>query len=352
MPNGVDEELEEDNQGTPTEENTGDTENTGTTDENEDTGVVDNPVELNIRGNNNKLFQARVFLEKNKQVYGAEVVLFDKNAEEINRILITDETEYEAFNKYVTLMNKAYVPYTVKDEEIVDVLSTYDENSDEYVKAESSWSELSKKKDLKTILENKISLTDPDTHIASYIDGGQTIINATHLNGLDSGEFSKPGHNHDGRYLDESHRTVIGVNGGLGHLRLVDNLTTSETNGGQVLSAKQGKELNTRLKKVEKSSSWVTKKWVKTKHLTYHVNEGLKLVIVDYNREGYTGLKKDKGKVPLHTGFPYKPTERAITPLYRGDVSFYIGTGGTVTLYSLTNIDKIDIKCQLMYHYK
>lgn len=62
MPNGADEELEEDNQGTPTEENTNN--NDTTTDDSNDDEVVDNPVELNIRGNNNKLFQARVFLER------------------------------------------------------------------------------------------------------------------------------------------------------------------------------------------------------------------------------------------------------------------------------------------------
>lgn len=348
MPNGADEELEEDNQGTPTEENTNN--NDTTTDDSNDDEVVDNPVELNIRGNNNKLFQARVFLEKNKQVYGAEVVLFDKNAEEINRILITDETDYEAFNKYITNMNKAYVPYTTNDVGIVDTLSHYDEDSDEYIEADSRWSELSKKNDLKTILENKISLTDENNHITSYLDGGQTIINATHLNGLDSGEFSKLGHNHDDRYLDPSHSYTVGVNGSLGHLRLVDNLTTSETNGGQVLSANQGKELNTRLEKVERKYGWRTEKW--GKYVTYHINEDLHLIAVDYDRENFTGLKRDKGKVPLHTKFPYKPTKRVISPLYRGDVSFYIGSDGSMNLWSLSYLDSINIYCHLVYYYK
>ena len=55
-------------------------------------------------------------------------------------------------------------------------------------------------RDLKTILENKISLTDPSLDITGYTDMGYTIINATHFDGKLSGEFSKEGHHHDGRY--------------------------------------------------------------------------------------------------------------------------------------------------------
>lgn len=341
MVNGADDELVSDNQGNPSDEEI-------------EESIVEDTVTLTTRASNNKLFQARVLLEKDKEVYGAEIILYDKNAEEINRILITDETKYETFNKKVDMIGKAYVPFAYHDVEIVETLSETTEGSDEYVQADGEWSELSKKKDLKTILENKISLTDPSTDIVGYTDLGYSIINATHLNGLVSGDFSKVGHHHDGRYLDSNHSTAIGINGKLGHLRLVDNLTTSEINGGQVLSANQGRELNNRLKKLESRFQWKkVKNWDGNNHVNYRVNEDLKLCVVDYTWNEYTGFKKDPSTNVLHKkAFPYKPTQRCVSSLYRGDVAMWINKAGEFRIRSLSKFDKLNINAQFIFFYK
>ena len=330
--NGVaDSELESDAQTSPTSED-----NTGVNEED--------------RGKTDKLFQARVFLEKEKNVYGAEVILFDKDAKEIDKILITDETDFDKFVKLLQNIQKAYVPYTTDDVEIIKILSEYDEDSDEYIRADKMWSALQQKGDLKTILYNNANISEEEEE--SYENDNYTIINSTHFNGMSSDRFSKDGHMHPD-YLTKEHQRAVGIRGELGHVTLVDNLVTSDVSDGKVLSANQGRVLNEEINNLKKKYSWSAVKSVGN-YITYRVNTDLKLVQVVYSRNDYTGLKKDVGKhLLLDAGkFPYPPHSRVISPLYRGDITLYFNSDGSVYIYNLSKKDKINIHVQMMWKYK
>lgn len=317
-----------------------------------------------VRTTEDKQFQARVFVEKENNVYGAEVILFDNKEQKIDRILITDATEFDNITSFLKNIQKAYVPYTKHDGEIVKILSENDPNSDAYLQADTEWSNLSKLEDnsLESILKNKISTNDINIDTQSYLNSGLTIINATHLNGFDSSKFSKEGHIHD-NYLQRSHENLIGgvqPSDGLGHVRLVDNLTTNSIGQGQVLSANQGRILNEKISQVDSKNQWSG--WLKPsnteakKYLKYKVNKDLRLVVCNYSRDGFTKFKSSsmstielhgEGTIPKE----YQPSGRVSIPMYRGDVTLYIRTNGSVNVYNLTKIKEINLYGQLMWHY-
>ena len=70
-------------------------------------------------------------------------------------------------------------------------------------------------------------------------------INASRLNGMDSGQFAKREHTHDG-YLVKSHEDVVGGVGSRGHVEIVDNCSSSGVKG-KALSANQGRLLSERI---------------------------------------------------------------------------------------------------------
>lgn len=334
-------------------------------DENTNTNTNNNlTVTGDVRTNEDKQFQARVFVEKEDNVYGAEVILFDNKEQKIDRILITDATEFDNLTNFLKNIQKAYVPYTKHDEEIVKTLSENDPNSNAYLQAETEWSKLSKLEDnsLESILRNKIPSNDENVETQSYLDSGLTIINATHLNGLDSSKFEKAGTFDPNLYLGVSHERLIGgVNtDSVGHVKLVDNLTTTNISRGEVLSANQGRVLNERIDDINSKNKWSD--WIKPtdskakKYLKYKVNKDLRLVVCNYSRESFTNFKSSSMKnIELHGAgtIPpsYQPTGRVSVPMYRGDVVLYIRTNGSVNVYNLTKIKEMNLYAQLMWHY-
>lgn len=305
---------------------------------------------LVVDKNKDKIFQARVFHEKNKQVYGAEIILFDDEKDVIDTILITDKSDFDSYASLVDNLQQAYTPLTKQDADnllILQRLASGDisETSEEY--KNMTWSNLHSIRYLDDILKN----------INQSVE-----INATTLNGFNSGQFAKSTDVPDTRnflnknehYSDEY--KLPATTQRHGHAIIVDNLNTNDVSDGKVLSAKQGYILNNNIKSVDNkiSNTW-NAKTKKNDYLTYRVNPFLRLVVCNYNRKDYKGLKSEIGKHILHKAgaIPeaYRPTSRVITSLYRGDVTLYYNTDGSVNIYNLTKHNSINIHAQVMWHY-
>ncbi len=310
-------------------------------------------------------FQARVFHEKNNQVYGAEIVLIPENtAHPIETILITDNIKLESFNGLVQNMEKCYVPYTEDD---VDNLEIYkkiasgelSETSADY--KNMKWSKLHDKGDLKTILENNINLSDDD--LKNYERDNITVINASHLNGFNSGDFVKSDQLYDiikDNFTEREHKTLQASTSRAGHALIVDNLNENRLSGGRVLSANQGRILNNNIISLENkiNSSWSSERVLKksaNEEITYKVNSLLRLFVCIFRRTNYRGLQSDVGNHLLYgentIPEPYQPLGTITTPVGRGDIVLSFDGGGSIYINNLTRHDRIDINVQVMWHY-
>ena len=308
--------------------------------------------DLTIDKNKDKLFQARVFHEKNKQVYGAEIILFDDDTKVIDSILITDKMDFDSWTSLIENMQNAYVPFSEQDKNNLDTLSKLksgeiDETSEEY--KNMAWSSLHDIGYLDEIL--KYGLTESD------VENIHVPINASHLNGYQSGDFAKSLHDHDSRYLKvDGHEKIIATTETVGHSLIVDNLNETSLAGGKVLSANQGRVLKNEISKVDTKLNSIWSNVIKPNdYISYRYSSLLRLVVCNYKRSEYTGLKSETGLHKLHkeNRIPEycQPTARVITPLYRGDVTLYFNTDGSISIYNLTKHKSININAQVMWHY-
>lgn len=303
----------------------------------------------------NKIFQTRVFHEQNNEIYGAEVILFD-DKEEIERILITDEIKLESFNALINNMEEAYVPYSQKDLANLEILkkvasNQLDTSSDEYKLM--TWSKLHEKGDLKSILENNLQVSESEER--SYNEGERVIINATHVDGLNSGDFARYDHKHSD-YLNVSHLNTFATTTNAGHAQIVDRLDEDSLSDGKVLSARQGKVLNDKLTNL---SNKFDNSWTQTRkigeYITYKVNTHLGLIVCTYKRKNYKGFQSSTGAKLLHEkkiDSRYCPSSNVVTPILRGDIVLYYTKDGSVYINSLTRQSSIDIDVQTMWSYR
>ena len=88
-----------------------------------------------------------------------------------------------------------------------------------------------------------------------------------------------------------------------------------------------------------------------------YVNESLRLCELTYNRNGYTATSST-GSHSLGAGSDnliirenYPPKTRITASLYRGDVTAYLETGGSLYLYNITAFSSINISFSMMWHY-
>lgn len=320
-------------------------------------------LEVDMNDNNNMTFQSRVFYEKGNEIYGAEVVLIpreDSNCP-IETILITDKIKLDSFNGLVENMEKAYIPYTQDD---VDNLEIYKKVASGELSTSSmeyktiKWSKLHDKGDLKTILWNNIDLSTSEEE--DYDKSNLTVINATHLNGYNSGEFIKLD-DFDGllsqrTIIDKNHETLQASTSRAGHAFIIDNLNETQITGGRVLSANQGRVLNEKIKSLEGTinNSWSKEKKIND-NISYKVNEVLRLFICIFKKNNYTGLQSETGNHLLYgkdtIDSRYCPLSNVVTPLFRGDINLYFTPNGAVFINNLTRQSSIDINVQVMWHY-
>lgn len=271
----------------------------------------------------------RVFHEKDNQVIGAEVIIYDDDSHRIDSVIVTDKTSLEEFQeKWENISN-----YYVVNED-VSLPSDLQEKVDN--------GELTT---LQDILKNS---------------NNTTRINATTLNGIyTSDNFSLIDHDHDDKYCIMKHQSStqdygVATSSLYGHSRIVDHLEDATFNEATALSSHQGYELNNKINNLKNKFQWsgVTQLG---DYIKYRVNPDLRLMIVNYNRSDYTGCKKTTGKHELHPAgtipSAYAPTSRVLTPLYRGDFVLYYNTDGTVNLYNLTTKATINIHAQVMWHF-
>ena len=359
------------------QENIGGEEDTGNAEEEQSsesgaTGADEESGSTTVQEPNTR-FITNILYENNGSVYGLEVLLFDIDDRRIEKILVVDETSFDSWTTFTKQLKQACVPYTVSDSELIDEIQaerekvgqiqsdgykyTYDDfvnylnNLDE----NSRWSSLKEMGSLEKILKNQA--VDVPNAIGGTTTKYPVEINATKFMDMTSDMFSKTGHEHN--YADKVHATAEGVNGVgsdkvYGHVKVINNLTTDVNITGEVLSAYQGKVLKDEINRVDNKNGWSAP--IKpNKYLTYKVNEDLRLCVMNYNRSDYTGLKSKTGNHELHKEYTipkkYKPSGRALTPLYRGDVVMYVRTNGSVNVYNLTKLKKINLYCQIMWHY-
>ena len=329
--------------------------------ENNTLTVVLSPIFTGEVPTDNSLFQANVYMENQGNVYGAEIIIYGQNSTEpIDKIIITDATDFKRLSEVIDNLKEACVPYTSEDRTTLDVICDYLADKDDpvkemkYLAVKDNWSSLHNKGDLETILQNNINLSE-DT-VKSYEDSNMTVINATHIIGITAGDFSLVGHQHS-EYLASSHSGVDGKNDVKGHVRVIDNLNSTDS-VGSALSANQGKKLNERITSLEKQNNMG---WSKpftlgaNKYITLRVNEALHLVVCDYNRPDSAKLSKDTGIHDLHnegTLGKYAPTQRVMTPVYRGDIVLMFNKDGSVKVHNLVKKDSWNIRAQVMWYYQ
>ncbi|MBQ6220011.1 MAG: hypothetical protein IJH63_00430 [Methanobrevibacter sp.] len=274
-------------------------------------------------------FVTRVFHEKNNQVIGAEVIIYDDDQNKIDSIVVADSTSLEEFQTKWENISKYYV---------------LNEDAD----LSSDLQELVDNGDL-TTLQEILTNTDDTTN-----------INATTLNGTyNASSFASSDHEHDDKYCITNHQSSnkdygIATSNFYGHVKIADNLNDSTFNEATALSSHQGYELNQKINTVDEKFKWSNVISVGS-YIKYRVNEDLRLVVCNYNRSNYTGCKNTTGVKTLHGEgtIPsyYAPTGRVLTPLYRGDLTLYYNTDGSISLYNLTTIKKFSIHAQVMWHY-
>lgn len=356
----------EDELGITVGENDGDSEQDEPLPDEEDT-------DTSASASNSKKFVSRIFSEDNGQVYGTEIVLLDSENSVIDKIWVTDSTEFEGWFELLSNMKNAYVPYTNSDVESLDKLKEYKsrlENNEitqetyENLKGQLAWSDSSKESlSLADILYNKSEESTVDgesIYIAPY------DINATSLQGTDKtytvSELALKNHAHD--YASIYHATQetkhgLGDETQYGHVKVINNLTSENHLSGHSLSAYQGRVLKDDVTRLDNKFSW-SNKWLTVDgndYLKYKVNTDLKLIVCTYNRSKYTGISKSTGKTVLHDaskGIPkeYRPFARVTAPLYRGDITLSFNNDGTITLYNLVAKNEINIHTQVMWYYK
>lgn len=310
----------------------------------------------------NKTFQARVFHEKGNEVYGAEIVLIPREESDcpIETILITDKVKLDSINGLIENMERCYVPYTTDDLDNLEIykkIASGEMTTSDMAYKTMTWSKLHDKGDLKSILENKISLSDEE--IESYEKDDITIINASHLSGFNSGDFVKSSEL-DGRIADKfvvkSHETISASTSRAGHAFIVDNLNESNLSGGKVLSANQGRILNEKIKSLEGriNNGWSNEKKIGS-YISYKVNEVLRLIACVYERPNYRGFQSETGTQILEgkgtIDNMYTPAGNIVSPLIRGDITLTYTKDGEVLIHSLTRQNNIDINVQTMWHY-
>jgi hypothetical protein len=321
------------------------------------TDSVEQTISGEVRTSNKNIFQARLFLENNSNVYGAEIIIFGSQSDEpIEKILITDATDYDYLNTVVDNLIDLCVPYTKEDKEFYNALVDYlnnptdEDKKDAYLDLKHNWSGLHDKGDLETILANSLTVGDDGVSV----DTGKCVINATHLDGHSIGEFSRVNHTHSG-YLPYSHSSQYGTSDTIGHVKIVDDLNGKE-GVGSALSSKQGAVLDSKIKGLEDTvrNSWSpVYKCGKYNQIRIYDNPLLRLCVCEYNQSDLDILKKDGGIHVLEkeNTIPNPPTSRVLTPVYRGDTVLMFNTDGSVKIHNLMLHDSINIHAQVMWHY-
>lgn len=314
----------------------------------------------------NTRFVTNVLYENNGSVYGFEILLFDTSNKKIKSIMVVDETDFDSWTEMISKLKDAYAFYTEQDASNLELIKTekakignkgYKSNPDEVYTVEDyenfmselEWSSLKELGSLENILKNSYNST---------INNYPVEINATKFMGMTSDEFSKAGHSHN--FAEKSHSSTeneygLGNDAVYGHTKVVNNFNTKEYHAGESLSSYQGAILDNRVKELETKETWSKVISRADGFLRYRVLKDLRLIICTYNRADYTGLKDKTGSHPLHKkgtiDEKYAPSSRVITPLYRGDVTVSLNTDGSINIYNLTKINKMNINFQVIWKY-
>lgn len=142
-------------------------------------------------------FRTKIYYEEQDNIVGAEVVVYSTTGENIGSIQVTSKQQFD---------------------ELVSKLNGLDER---FI--------------LKTGLQEALE---------------DVSVDANTLNNLSSADFALVNHDHANDYAPKDHATIstihgLGENYKYGHVKVIDNLTSSQYKDGESLSAYQGKVLKT-----------------------------------------------------------------------------------------------------------
>ncbi len=150
-------------------------------------------------------------------IIGADVNFFDDSGNAVHRVVICEEQQLQDLIDTIESLDTAFV----------------------------------RPAELETILQNTAETT---------------VINATTLNDMNSGDFALRNHNHDSNYAQKNHASTantygLGDGSKYGHVKTRNNLTSTGFISGEALSAYQGALLNQRVSSLENAQSDLSEKY-------------------------------------------------------------------------------------------
>ena len=187
-------------------------------------------------------FKCNIYNEEEEtgKIIGAEVIVYNDTGDLIDTIEITDAKRLQELEDKLDTLDSTYLTY----DEVIEILSNSAEN---------------------------------------------IIINATLLNGLASDDFAKKNHTHN-EYASLAHTKELGSKTTSGHVKTIDNVTTTGYVTGEALSAYQGKLLNDRINKLDNQKKTYQTLPGETNEKFSLIKSG-KVVIVSFNGYEFKNMK-------------------------------------------------------------
>lgn len=244
-------------------------------------------------------FKCRIYDGDNNQMIGAEVTVYSNTGENIGTIQVTSKKDFD------------------------DLVARLDGFDEKYLS--------------KSELEEEVN---------------NLTLNASTLTGYNSSDFALANHSHGDSYAPVPHNVNtnvygLGTNSLYGHVKIVNNLNSSNYIDGEVLSAYQGKVLSDKISAVSKNMGSWTKVQSDT-YLTVYYNSALKMCWAVYSRKNYTGFKsKSKESITLHSKntikSAYQPHSEIRSSAYRADTVFSVTSAGAIEGRAENTISSMDI---------
>lgn len=204
-------------------------------------------------------FKCNIYNEEEEtgKIIGAEVIVYNSSEDNIATIEIVDAETLAELEAKLDALDSTYLTY----DEVMEILANSSETN---------------------------------------------IINATLLNGFASDDFAKKNHTHN-EYAPLAHTKELGSKTSAGHVKTIDNVTTTGYVTGEALSAYQGKLLNDRINKLDNQKKTYQTLPGETNEKFALIKSG-KVVIVSFNGYEFKNMKTGTfNKIHTPTGeFAYE----------------------------------------------
>lgn len=187
-------------------------------------------------------FKCNIYNEEDEtgKIIGAEIIIYNSSNDNIATIEIVDAEKLAELEAKLDALDSTYLTY----DEVMEILANSSETN---------------------------------------------IINATLLNGFASDDFAKKNHTHN-EYAPLAHTKELGSKTSAGHVKTIDNVTTTGYVTGEALSAYQGKLLNDRINKLDNQKKTYQTIPGETNEKFALIKSG-KVVVVSFNGYEFKNMK-------------------------------------------------------------